>query len=73
MLSNVCLPSNDSCAHDMYVDITVKICVLSCANVGVMFEHSYYTCECGTNTIAYNSMGVRCSLPVTALFLHCET
>ena len=50
-----------------------------CANVGVMFKHSYYTCE-RIIIICTNGMGVRCSLLVTAPFflqrpstLICET
>ena len=70
MLSN---DSGSQCAYIMYVcmhDITLisgHHVIMCFANVGVTFEHSYYTCE-RIIVSCTNVMGVRCSLLVTALF-----
>ena len=92
-LSNVCFhyalqrqscspPCTYVCMHyysNQWTPMSKFVFWVVCANVGVMFEHSYYTCEC-IIIICTNGMGVRCSLLATALFfLHrpntfiCET
>ena len=54
--------SNDSHAHNVHMYVL--------ANVGVMFEHSYCTCDRIIIIICTNGMGVRCSLLVTASARH---
>ena len=66
--------SKDSGAHNVHSIITLISGHLQYVinNVGVMFEHSYYTCEC-IIIICTNGMGVRCSPSYSPFTLICET